>query len=217
MVDRAERVKELESKLVERLYEILSSIKVVKGFARELFLPEGDDIERSPAENPSDELPAADEGDVAERFRPQGRARRIRRQLKAEVGVLLEPGDVDALIEVQGDWYDDSASGVASRSAARSGDHCCVGAETRIKRGPDSRKISEGDDRSISVDPYLESEIVVVRTRGRRVSGGKFRIAGEDCVNRRQRGRLGRLRGNAIGELLLQPGELQVEPLDESE
>jgi len=35
MVDRAERVKELESKLVERLYEILSSIKVVKGFARE--------------------------------------------------------------------------------------------------------------------------------------------------------------------------------------
>jgi ATP-binding cassette subfamily B protein/subfamily B ATP-binding cassette protein MsbA len=35
MVDRAERVKELESKLIERLYEILSSIKVVKGFARE--------------------------------------------------------------------------------------------------------------------------------------------------------------------------------------
>jgi ATP-binding cassette, subfamily B, bacterial len=35
MVDRAERVKELESKLVERLYEILSSIKVVKSFARE--------------------------------------------------------------------------------------------------------------------------------------------------------------------------------------
>jgi len=35
MIDRAERVKELESKLVERLYEILSSIKVVKGFARE--------------------------------------------------------------------------------------------------------------------------------------------------------------------------------------
>ncbi|HTM04481.1 MAG TPA: ABC transporter ATP-binding protein [Vicinamibacterales bacterium] len=35
MVDRAEHVKELESKLVERLYEILSSIKIVKGFARE--------------------------------------------------------------------------------------------------------------------------------------------------------------------------------------
>ena len=35
MVDRAEHVKELESKLVERLYEILSSIKVVKSFARE--------------------------------------------------------------------------------------------------------------------------------------------------------------------------------------
>jgi ATP-binding cassette, subfamily B, bacterial len=35
MINRAERVKELESKLVERLYEILSSIKVVKGFARE--------------------------------------------------------------------------------------------------------------------------------------------------------------------------------------
>ena len=35
MIDRAERVKELESKLVERLYEILSSIKVVKSFARE--------------------------------------------------------------------------------------------------------------------------------------------------------------------------------------
>jgi ABC-type multidrug transport system fused ATPase/permease subunit len=35
MVDRAERVKELESKLVERLYEILSSIKVIKSFARE--------------------------------------------------------------------------------------------------------------------------------------------------------------------------------------
>jgi len=35
MVDRAERVKQLESKLIERLYEILSSIKVVKSFARE--------------------------------------------------------------------------------------------------------------------------------------------------------------------------------------
>ena len=35
MVDRAEHVKQLESKLIERLYEILSSIKVVKGFARE--------------------------------------------------------------------------------------------------------------------------------------------------------------------------------------
>ena len=35
MVDRAERVKELESTLIERLYEILSSIKVVKSFARE--------------------------------------------------------------------------------------------------------------------------------------------------------------------------------------
>jgi ABC-type multidrug transport system fused ATPase/permease subunit len=35
MVDRAQRVKELESKLVERLYEILSGIKVVKSFARE--------------------------------------------------------------------------------------------------------------------------------------------------------------------------------------
>jgi ABC-type multidrug transport system fused ATPase/permease subunit len=35
MVDRAQRVKELESGLVERLYEILSGIKVVKSFARE--------------------------------------------------------------------------------------------------------------------------------------------------------------------------------------
>jgi ATP-binding cassette subfamily B protein/subfamily B ATP-binding cassette protein MsbA len=35
MIDRAEHVKQLESKLVERLYEILSSIKVVKSFARE--------------------------------------------------------------------------------------------------------------------------------------------------------------------------------------
>jgi len=35
MIDRAERVKELESALVERLYEILSSIKVIKSFARE--------------------------------------------------------------------------------------------------------------------------------------------------------------------------------------
>jgi ATP-binding cassette subfamily B protein len=35
MVDRAEQVKELESKLIERLYEILSSIKVIKSFARE--------------------------------------------------------------------------------------------------------------------------------------------------------------------------------------
>ena len=35
MVDRAERVKTLESSLVERMYEILSSIKVVKSFARE--------------------------------------------------------------------------------------------------------------------------------------------------------------------------------------
>jgi ABC-type multidrug transport system fused ATPase/permease subunit len=35
MVDRAQRVKELESGLVDRLYEILSGIKVVKSFARE--------------------------------------------------------------------------------------------------------------------------------------------------------------------------------------
>jgi ATP-binding cassette subfamily B protein/subfamily B ATP-binding cassette protein MsbA len=35
MVDRAERVKALESSLVQRMYEILSSIKVVKSFARE--------------------------------------------------------------------------------------------------------------------------------------------------------------------------------------
>jgi ATP-binding cassette, subfamily B, bacterial len=35
MVDRAERVKALESSLVERMYEILSSIKIVKSFARE--------------------------------------------------------------------------------------------------------------------------------------------------------------------------------------
>ena len=35
MIDRAERVKESESALVERLFEILSSIKVIKSFARE--------------------------------------------------------------------------------------------------------------------------------------------------------------------------------------
>jgi ATP-binding cassette subfamily B protein len=35
MIDRAERVKQLESKLIQRVYEILSSIKVVKSFARE--------------------------------------------------------------------------------------------------------------------------------------------------------------------------------------
>ena len=35
MVDRAERVKALESALVERMFEILASIKVIKSFARE--------------------------------------------------------------------------------------------------------------------------------------------------------------------------------------
>ena len=35
MVDRAERVKQSESSLVERMYEVLSSIRVVKSFARE--------------------------------------------------------------------------------------------------------------------------------------------------------------------------------------
>ena len=35
MTDRAERVKTAESRLIERLFEILSSIKVVKSFARE--------------------------------------------------------------------------------------------------------------------------------------------------------------------------------------
>ena len=35
MVDRAQHVKEMESRLVDRLYEILSGIKVVKSFARE--------------------------------------------------------------------------------------------------------------------------------------------------------------------------------------
>jgi ATP-binding cassette, subfamily B, bacterial len=37
MVERAERVKERESALIERIYEILSSIRVVKSFARERF------------------------------------------------------------------------------------------------------------------------------------------------------------------------------------
>jgi ATP-binding cassette subfamily B protein/subfamily B ATP-binding cassette protein MsbA len=35
MVNREERVKELESKLIERLYETFSAIRLVKGFARE--------------------------------------------------------------------------------------------------------------------------------------------------------------------------------------
>ena len=35
MVNRAQQVKELESRLVDRVYEILSGIKVVKSFARE--------------------------------------------------------------------------------------------------------------------------------------------------------------------------------------
>ncbi|MGE0815854.1 MAG: ABC transporter ATP-binding protein [Vicinamibacterales bacterium] len=35
MVDRAERVKQLESSLVERMFEMLTSIRVVKSFARE--------------------------------------------------------------------------------------------------------------------------------------------------------------------------------------
>ena len=35
MVERAERVKQLESSLVERMFEVLSSIRVVKSFARE--------------------------------------------------------------------------------------------------------------------------------------------------------------------------------------
>ncbi len=35
MIDRAEKVKQLESSLVERMFEILSSIRVVKSFARE--------------------------------------------------------------------------------------------------------------------------------------------------------------------------------------
>jgi len=52
MVDRAERVKTLESSLVERMYEILSSIKVVKSFARERhelgrFRAAGDDTMRA--------------------------------------------------------------------------------------------------------------------------------------------------------------------------
>jgi ABC-type multidrug transport system fused ATPase/permease subunit len=52
MVDRAERVKALESSLVERMYEILSSIKVVKSFARERhelgrFRAAGDDTMRA--------------------------------------------------------------------------------------------------------------------------------------------------------------------------
>jgi len=52
MVDRAERVKALESSLVERMYEILSSIKVIKSFAREAhelgrFRAAGDDTMRA--------------------------------------------------------------------------------------------------------------------------------------------------------------------------
>ncbi len=35
MVDRAEKVKQAESSLVERMFEVLSSVRVVKSFARE--------------------------------------------------------------------------------------------------------------------------------------------------------------------------------------
>ena len=41
MIDRAEHVKRLESRLIDRLYEILTSIRVVKSFARE-----GHELER---------------------------------------------------------------------------------------------------------------------------------------------------------------------------
>ncbi len=37
LVDREERVKELESKLIERLYETFSAMRLVKGFARESY------------------------------------------------------------------------------------------------------------------------------------------------------------------------------------
>ena len=37
LVTRTERVKELESKLIERLYEVFSAIRLVKSFARERF------------------------------------------------------------------------------------------------------------------------------------------------------------------------------------
>jgi ATP-binding cassette, subfamily B, bacterial len=52
MVDRAERVKALESSLVERMFEVLSTIKVVKSFARERhelarFRAAGDDTRRA--------------------------------------------------------------------------------------------------------------------------------------------------------------------------
>ncbi|MEQ1575395.1 MAG: ABC transporter ATP-binding protein [Vicinamibacterales bacterium] len=52
MVDRAEGVKELESKLLDRVFEILGSIKVVKSFARERheldrFSRAGDDTMRA--------------------------------------------------------------------------------------------------------------------------------------------------------------------------
>ncbi len=52
MVDRAEGVKELESKLLERVFEVLGSIKVVKSFARERheldrFSRAGDDTMRA--------------------------------------------------------------------------------------------------------------------------------------------------------------------------
>jgi ATP-binding cassette subfamily B protein len=52
MVDRAERVKALESSLVERMFEVLSTIKVIKSFARERhelarFRAAGDDTRRA--------------------------------------------------------------------------------------------------------------------------------------------------------------------------
>lgn len=52
MVDRAEKVKQAESTLIERMYELLSSIRVVKSFAREpyevgRFVALGDDTRRA--------------------------------------------------------------------------------------------------------------------------------------------------------------------------
>jgi ATP-binding cassette, subfamily B, bacterial len=52
MIDRAERVKQLESSLVQRMFELLSSIRVIKSFAREpyelgRFVQLGDDTRRA--------------------------------------------------------------------------------------------------------------------------------------------------------------------------
>src|SRR5262249_39624369 len=113
---------------------------------------------------------------------------------------------IDGRYEVQGHWHGDFARIVGPRSACDQGDRRRTGARGGVEYGAKCREILNADPRWVSANIQLKLDVVVIRTRGVRVSGGQFREADEECLNRGW----AMMGGNAFGELVLRRDGLLV-------